>query len=83
MLPYYLVHKLVRHRGEVDGLRGGERGGAFRRLTQKTLYAWFRHVENRMSFGFGLSLIVVAERLKTDQRPSPSRSRSASRFWER
>lgn len=60
--PYFLVHVLARYRGEVDGLRGGApRGGVWAALARLGS-AWYRHVENRVSFGFGLSLVVVAER---------------------
>jgi SAM-dependent methyltransferase len=62
VLPYVLVHRVLGLRGEAASLRGGAPRGRFLALASRLLDAWYRRVESRLDFGFGLSLVVVAER---------------------
>jgi SAM-dependent methyltransferase len=61
VLPYVLVHRVLGLRGELASVRGAPRGRCLA-LASRLLDAWYRRVESRRDFGFGLSLLVVAER---------------------
>lgn len=62
VLPYFLFYKVLGRESHVEGIRGGNARGIAKRILSKLLFLWFRHVENRIHFGFGLSFICVAEK---------------------
>lgn len=59
--PYWLAFRVLGLRHDLAGLRGAPRS-RLPGLAARALSAWYRHVEHRVDFGFGLSLIVVASR---------------------
>ena len=60
-IPYYLAEKIFRRELNVQ-LRGSSEKSKFQKLLIVGLNQWFRGVENKLDFGFGLSLICVAEK---------------------
>ena len=60
--PYWLLYKLLRRRSHYAQLRSHRDASLAAVGAQRLLYEWFRHIENRIDFGLGLSLIVVADR---------------------
>jgi hypothetical protein len=62
VLPYVLVHRVLGFGGELTGVRGGAPKRPLLALASRLLDAWYRRVEAGLDFGFGLSLVVVAER---------------------
>lgn len=67
-LPYLISERLL-HRELNTELRTNRPKSWFQKLTIRLFHAWFRGVENRMNFGFGLSLLCVAEKPKTAAEP--------------
>jgi len=61
--PYWVSERLLRRELNTS-LRGESRKNALQRFLVGMLQAWFRGVENRISFGFGLSLLVVADKAR-------------------
>ncbi len=64
-LPYFLASRVVPRLLRVD-LRSANEKGALKRAMTKVLDAWYRYFENRIDWGFGLSLIAVAEKPSWD-----------------
>ncbi len=62
VLPYWFSEK-IRGKELETNLRHESRG--VRRIIQRLLFYWFRYIENSFHFGFGLSLIAVAETKKS------------------
>ncbi|QQG45230.1 MAG: flippase-like domain-containing protein [Candidatus Sungiibacteriota bacterium] len=62
VLPYAVLYKLLSFRSHFEGWRGGGANGVVRTRLSSLLNFWFRHVENRLNAGLGLTLIVVAEK---------------------
>ncbi len=60
-LPYFVSERLLRRELNTE-LRTNRPKSWFQKLTIRLLHAWFRGVENRVSFGFGLSFMCVAEK---------------------
>lgn len=60
LAPYFISEKILGTPLETD-LRRQNTGG-LKNTLQKLLNMWFKHIENKMNFGFGLSLICVAEK---------------------
>lgn len=60
MLPYFIAEKVFRRPLRAE-FRDGKKKGLFTRVVRRMLHLWFRHVENRCNFGFGLSIIAVAK----------------------
>lgn len=59
VVPYSILYKVLRKESHFENFRGGGgREGVF----SKILYFWFKYVENNINFGFGLSLVFVAEK---------------------
>ncbi len=59
--PYLISEKLLMRELESD-LRTAKKKSLHERTMINALHAWFKHVENNMSFGFGISLICVAKK---------------------
>ena len=62
LLPYFFIYKLLQRESHYEGLRGHGQPGLLKRLSAGLLQHWFRQVENRLNFGLGLTLLIVAER---------------------
>lgn len=60
-LPYFISERILRRELNTR-IRTAEASGYFTRLARSLFQFWFRNIENRISFGFGLSLICVAEK---------------------
>jgi SAM-dependent methyltransferase len=75
-LPYFISERLL-HRELNTELRTNRPKNWFQKLTIRLLHAWFRLVENRISFGFGLSFLCVAEKPRSAVEPV---TRSVSEF---
>jgi 2-polyprenyl-3-methyl-5-hydroxy-6-metoxy-1,4-benzoquinol methylase len=59
--PYWISERLLQRELNCD-LRRDRPKGFLKRTLASWLYAWFEHVENRISFGCGLSLICIAQK---------------------
>ncbi len=59
--PYFISERLL-HRELNTELRTNRHKSGVQKLTIRMLHTWFREVENRVSFGFGLSLLCDAEK---------------------
>jgi 2-polyprenyl-3-methyl-5-hydroxy-6-metoxy-1,4-benzoquinol methylase len=59
--PYWVSERLFRRELQCN-LRRDQPKGLLKRLVAHCLYAWFEQVENRVSFGCGLSLICIAQK---------------------
>jgi SAM-dependent methyltransferase len=61
VLPYFIYERILWR--EIDaGIRFKSRQGVVAKCMRVIFNNWFKHVENRINFGFGLSLIAVAEK---------------------
>ncbi len=60
-LPYFVSQRIFRREIGAD-LRRDSQKNLIQRGLIRSLHAWFRHIENRVSLGFGLSLICVSSR---------------------
>ncbi len=59
-LPYFIASRVVPRLLRVD-LRSANEKGPLKRAMIRVLDAWYRYLENPVNWGFGLSLITVAE----------------------
>ncbi|HUG19062.1 MAG TPA: class I SAM-dependent methyltransferase [Planctomycetaceae bacterium] len=57
--PYWFSERILKQELNTS-LRTGQPKGFFKRTVAGLLRVWFRQVENRFSFGFGLSVICLA-----------------------
>ena len=62
-LPYVYYEKLLKRELNTD-MRTSKEKGVLKGIIWHLLNHWFRFVENKVSFGFGLSLICVAEKIE-------------------
>lgn len=69
-LPYLISERLLRRELNTE-LRTNRPKSWFQKLTIRLLHAWFRGVENRVSFGFGLSFLCVADKPKMAAESQP------------
>lgn len=78
-LPYFVSERLL-HRELNTELRTNRPQSWWRKGMIRGLHAWFREVENRVNFGFGLSFLCVAEKPRTarDALPEVSELRHAA-----
>ena len=60
-LPYLFAERVLRRELNAD-LRTDRAKNPFQKALLAFLHAWYRRVENRFSFGFGLSLICIARK---------------------
>ncbi len=60
VLPYWFSEKILKR--SLDPKFRDVSDSAQNSLFSRSLYQWFRLVENRVSFGFGLSLIAIAKK---------------------
>lgn len=60
VLPYIFYEKVLNKELETE-LRE-KKGGIVTGFIKKMFHLWFRFVENKINFGFGLSIIIVAEK---------------------
>lgn len=63
VLPYFFSEKIL-HRPLQISLRSGNKTGVFKKILRRILQLWFGHIENNFNFGFGLSIICVAEKVR-------------------
>lgn len=63
-LPYLISERLLQRELNTE-LRTNRPKNWFQKLTIRLFHAWFRGIENRVSFGFGLSFLCVAEKPNT------------------
>lgn len=61
VLPYFFSEKVL-GKPLNTSLRSGVKIGLFKKILQSVLYLWFKFIENNVNFGFGLSIICVAEK---------------------
>jgi len=59
--PYLFSEKIVGKELNLK-FRGQTSKGSWASTANRVLYWWFRHIENRYNFGFGLSLICVGRK---------------------
>jgi len=69
-LPYWVSERIFRRELNTR-LRTDRAHSLAGRLLVSLLHGWFRHVENRRGFGFGLSLLCVADKPPADEVPLP------------
>ncbi len=60
--PYFILYKVLRRSTHAAKLRGGNTKGFSGGLISRVLFWWFKNVENKFNFGFGLTIILVAEK---------------------
>ena len=58
-LPYFVSQRIFRREIGAD-LRRDSKKNLIERSLIRSLRAWYRHMENRFSLGFDLSLICIA-----------------------
>ena len=58
VVPYFLLYSILKKDTHAAGLRGGNAPW----LLARPMLWWFRYVENRINFGFGLSAIIIAQK---------------------
>lgn len=63
VLPYIVSEKIFRK--ELETSLREKTDSALGRILQRFLRAWFRWVENPINFGFGLSIVCIAEKQKS------------------
>lgn len=56
LVPYFLLYKILGRQTNLTGTRGDS-------FISRLLDIWFRHIENKINFGVGLSIIIVAEKI--------------------
>jgi len=61
IVPYFIAEKILK-KEFIVGFRGNKKKGVAGKFLNKTLFAWFNKIENPLSLGFGLSVLVVAEK---------------------
>ncbi len=60
-LPYFIASRVFPRLLRVDLRSANAQQGPLKRGLSRALDAWYRHFENRIDCGFGLSVIAVAE----------------------
>jgi hypothetical protein len=60
-LPYLISERLLGRELNTE-LRTNRTKSWIQKLAVRMLHAWFRRIENRVNFGFGLSFLCVAEK---------------------
>jgi len=60
-LPYWFAEKIL-HRELTVSYRADTNARGIKKLLRNIISIWFAYVEHHIDFGFGLSIIVVAER---------------------
>lgn len=61
-LPYLISEKILKKELTTD-LRSDSKKGKLKSAINKILNSWFKYVENKINFHFGLSIICVAEKI--------------------
>lgn len=59
--PYLFYEKVLKKELNTE-LRTNKRKGFIKKLINKILNLWFKYIENNSNFGFGLSIICIAEK---------------------
>lgn len=59
---YFIFYKVFRKETHFEKMRGGSRNDFLSSLISGIFRLWFKYIENTFNFGFGLTLIVVAEK---------------------
>lgn len=59
--PYFVAEKVMK-KEFIVGFRSQKKKGTFGTLLNKALFKWFEKIENPINPGFGLSVMVVAEK---------------------
>lgn len=60
-LPYLIFQKLLKN-PEMTNLRTSNKKNMLEKIIIFILHIWFKFIENNLNFGFGLSLVCVAEK---------------------
>lgn len=61
IFPYFISEKILGKPFNTS-LRSEAKAGLTRKMLQRILNYWFKHVENNINLGFGLSIICVGEK---------------------
>ena len=64
-LPYFYYEKLLKRELNTD-IRTSKEKGFLKRILWHLFNNWFRFVENKVNFGFGLSLVCVAKKIESE-----------------
>ncbi len=59
----YLEAEKISHKEISSKLRNSHETGTYKDVLFDLINLWFKHIENNINFHFGLSLIVVAEKI--------------------
>ena len=62
VIPYFIFEKIMRKPIEVQLRANGSNPSRTRTIIRKFLHLWMKHIENKVDFKVGLSLICVASR---------------------
>lgn len=65
VLPYFLAEKIFCKSLNTQ-FRSGRSAGVLKKSISRLLFLWFAYIENIINFGFGLSLICVAKKIRED-----------------
>ncbi|MFO7553849.1 MAG: hypothetical protein R6W88_01480, partial [Desulfobacterales bacterium] len=60
-LPYLFYEKILKRELNTE-LRNRKNKRTFSKLISFSLKLWFKYIENKFNFGFGLSIIAVANK---------------------
>jgi SAM-dependent methyltransferase len=66
--PYWFSERILKKELNTS-LRNDTQQGFLKQCVAASLRTWFQTVENRVSFGFGLSVICIAQKPKTEAQP--------------
>jgi|SRR3989344_950557 len=59
LMPYWFFYKVLKKKSHFESIRGGRNKKS---IFSGILNFWFKHIENKINLGFGLSLIFVVEK---------------------
>lgn len=66
-VPYLISERILRKPLDTSLRQNKDiKGRPLKRLLSRSLGVWFRHIENNINFGFGLSLLCVAKKAGRD-----------------
>ena len=67
--PYLFYEKILKKELNTE-LRTTKKKGLIKKLINKILNLWFKYVENNFNFGFGLTIICIAEKIDKSSKPN-------------
>jgi len=62
LIPYFLLYKVLKNESHFEKIRGGSKEGFLKRLVSAIFRYWFKNIENKYNIGFGLTIVLVAEK---------------------